>query len=80
MCEELNTTVGIEVEEPVFGLVVDCLKLRVRTRPNKESEVLCVLDKGDKVEIIKEKSTHKFYKIVLPSGVEGFCLKDFIEI
>lgn len=80
MCEELNATIDTEIEEPVFGLVVNCLKLRVRTCPNKESEVLCVLDKGDKVEIIKEKSTHKFYKIVLSSGVEGFCLKDFIKI
>lgn len=72
------------IEEPIkemtIGFVVDTKKLRVRKQANIESEIICLLNEGDEVEIIKEKSTHKFYRVVLASGIKGFCLKEFIRL
>lgn len=87
MRDNLYPTPRVEMgntEEPTreatMGFVVSAKKLRVRKQANKEAEIICLLDEGDEVEIIKEKSTHKFYRIVLASGIEGFCLKEFIKL
>ena len=87
MRDDLYPTPEIEMddkEEPtreaMMGFVVGAKKLRVRKQANKEAEITCLLDEGDEVEIIKEKSTHKFYRVVLASGIEGFCLKEFIRL
>lgn len=63
-----------EKKGPVFGVVVNCSKLRIRKTPSLKGDVLGELTKGTKVEILDDKSA-KFYKI---EG--GYCMKDFIEI
>lgn len=87
MKDDLYPSVETEMEfkeEPIrevtIGFVVSAKKLRVRKQANKEAEIICLLNEGDEVEIIREKSTHKFYRVVLTSGIEGFCLKEFIEL
>lgn len=74
------------VEEPVkvekfkMGKVEGCSKLNVRKRPNATAEVVCTIDKNTDVEINIDKSTAKFYKICTATGVQGFCMKDFIAV
>ena len=72
--------VGKEPEKKNMGVVTVAKKLRLRKQPNKDSEIICLLNEGDEVEILKDKSTHKFYRVVLSSGVEGFCMKEFITL
>ncbi len=66
----------------VDGVVSGCDKLNVRAENSKESEVLCIIDKDTalKVDLSVDDSANKFYKIVTPSGVEGYCMKKFITI
>lgn len=64
--------------EPVFGAVV-CDKLNVRKKPNISAEVLLKINRGTKVKIDTEKSTKEWYKVVT-KGVDGYCMKKFIEL
>ena len=67
-----------EVEAPkkekVFGTVINCSKLRIRKSPSAKAEILGELNKGEKIEILDDKSAD-FYKI---KG--GYCMKEFVKI
>ena len=88
--KELNNSVEsdqndeIELDETnVSGVVYNCSKLYVRKDPNKNSDHLCILDVGTEVTVDKEKSTSTFYKVTTISNgvlIEGYCVKEFIEI
>lgn len=70
----------VEVKNFKMGKVEGCTKLNVRKRPNATAEVVCVIDHDTEVEINLDKSTAKFYKICTATGVEGFCMKEFISV
>lgn len=73
-------TVEPEVVKPVMAVVCDCQMLNVREKPSKTSTVVGLINCGDEVEVDKEKSTEDFYKVCTSTGVEGFCMKQFISI
>lgn len=80
---EVEITDEVEVEtvpETKYGRVANCLRLNVRKKPNPYSEVVTVLERGDEVAITDEESTIEFYKVCTASGVEGFCMRNFIEV
>lgn len=63
------------------GVVSNCELLNVRSRASdKGDNVLQTIDKGTKVEIDATYNNSKFYKITLPGGSTGYCMKDFISI
>lgn len=70
----------VEAVQTFVGYVVDCPKLNVRKDPNPKASVLCVIDRDAEVEVSESESTDHFYKIYLANGVEGFCMKQFIEV
>lgn len=87
--EEIKTLVDEEpVEEftediptpSMFGVVSDCRKLNVRTEPNKESDVMCVIVENEEVMIDPDYSTEDWYKVYTKEGVDGFCMKEFIKV
>ena len=87
--EEIKTLVDEDpVEEftedippqTMFGLVSDCFKLNVRTEPNKESDIMCVIEENEEVMIDPDYSTEDWYKVYTKEGVDGFCMKEFIEV
>lgn len=61
------------------GVINNCDRLNVRESPSINSEIVCIIDKSKKVVIDEEESTDDFYKIYLSTGLEGFCLKEFIK-
>jgi len=63
-----------------IGIVVNCKRLNVREKPSVDSNVICVIDCQTELMIYEEESTDEFYKICTASGVEGFCMKKFIDI
>ena len=63
-----------------LGVVVDCMKLRVRKNPNQNSEVITTITNGSEVKIDEAKSTGAFFKVCTASGVEGFCMKKYIRV
>ena len=70
----------IPVVKPVIGTVSKCPKLNVRKKPNLNAKVVTVIGVNCKVNIDEDKSTNDFYKVTTESGVEGYCMKDFIVI
>lgn len=71
-----------EVIEPTktIGYVSGCSKLNVRSEPNINASVKCVIKALDEVEIEDMKSTNKFYKVCTESGVCGYCMKKYITV
>ena len=65
-------------EKTIIGIVSNCSKLNVREKPTKASEVKCVLNEGTEVIIDIEKSTNTWYYVITPSGIEGYCMNQFI--
>lgn len=65
-------------EKTIIGIVSKCSQLNVREKPTKACEVKCVLNSGTEVIIDIEKSTNTWYYVTTPSGIEGYCMKEFI--
>lgn len=80
---ELVNEVEENVEKepkPLFGTVVNCSKLNVRKDPDVKSKSICVLNIADAVDIYLDESTDDFYRITTAYGIEGFCMKKYINI
>ena len=78
--EEVNEDENSEIKNAV---VVNCAKLNVRKEPNKEAEVLCIIDKNTEITVDVVNSTEDFYKVFTSSNetlIEGYCVKKFIEV
>lgn len=69
-----------EVKRTVKGKVIDCTRLNVRRRPNKDSEVNRVIDVDSIVEINENKSNDEWYRVTTDNGVYGYCMKKYISL
>ncbi|QJU22494.1 SH3 domain-containing protein [Enterocloster bolteae] len=67
-------------KEPVIGLVSNCANLRVRKEPDDKAEVLGTISVNTEVMIDEAESIGEFYKVYTDSGLEGFCMKQFIMV
>ncbi|WP_347256081.1 SH3 domain-containing protein [Anaerostipes sp. PC18] len=67
-------------EENIIGIVANCKILNVRKQPSKSSEVLCTVRVSDEVIIDTTKSNENWFNIKTKSNIEGFCMKDFINV
>ena len=76
---EESQIIGLE-QNKTIGIVNGCERLNIRLKPNKESDILCVIDKSVNLCIDVNNSTEDFYKVVIPVGIEGYCMKQFITI
>lgn len=65
-----------ENKKDKFGKLIDCELLNARKDPNKESEVLFVINNKNKIKILEELSD--FYKVEV-NGKEAYCMKNFIK-
>lgn len=78
---EITAPIVPEVEAPKnLGKVVDCVRLNVREEPSAKASVVFEITVGSNVFIDETCSTDEFYKICTEHGVEGYCMKKFIEI
>lgn len=77
---EADTT----LQEHVYhdGIVTGCAKINVRATPelnaNKDN-VICEIEKGTKLKVDDTDSTDEWFKVYLENGIEGFCMKKFID-
>ena len=69
----------VEAEIVRQGVVVNCTKLNIRTKPNASASVKQVVEVKTKVTILED-ANNEFYKVKLSGGVEGYCMKSFIKI
>jgi uncharacterized protein YgiM (DUF1202 family) len=88
--EELNESVVINDEEciaaqetaaqTVYGEVANCRKLNIREKPDINSKVVTVVPCSEKLNINLEDSKNEWLAVCTVAGIEGFCMKEFIEI
>lgn len=75
-----------EVEEtretkPVTeGVVTNCMRLRVREKPDRNAAMICAIETLTKVVIDEDESTDEWYKVYLENGITGYCMKKFITV
>lgn len=62
------------------GTVDNCKMLNVRAEPKSNAEVVRAIPVDTMVMIDPDESTDDFYKVYLADGVEGFCMKDYINV
>lgn len=71
----------VETEpETVTGIVVNCIKLNVREQMNLASAVLCVLPASSEVKVIANEVHDDWCHVFTASGIDGFCMKQYIKI
>lgn len=71
------------VEEPkpvIKGYVADCVRLNVRSAPSTKAKVLCEIACDASVVIDMDKSKKDWYSVCTEAGVNGFCMKKYIQI
>lgn len=69
-----------EEVDTVIGVVTECVKLNVRKEPVADAEILTTIPLGAEVQVDIFESTEDFYKVCTGAGVEGYCVKDYINI
>lgn len=77
--EVLDEEVGEPKEELVYGNVNNCTSLNVRKYPERNAEVICTISYPSEV-MITDDSDEVFYKVYTASGIEGYCMKDYIKL
>lgn len=80
--EKETSDVEEVVEEPekeVSGYV-NCLRLNVRKDKRISGNIIGKLKEDDEVSIDLSESEDVWYKISTKSGLEGYCLKEFIDL
>lgn len=82
--EAVDETMEEITEKPesstVLGVVTECIKLRVRKTPEVGDNVICEIVFASEVLVDLNESTDDFYKITTGAGIEGYCMKQFINI
>lgn len=73
------------VEEPedielTHGRVVDCSRLNIRKKPTVNAEVLTTVKKDSELILDLIKSNEKWFKVCTTSGVEGYCMKQYVTV
>ena len=76
---DIDVVANDETSE-LIGYVTDCVKLNVREAASKDSSVLCEIILNSKVIVDEENSTDDFYKVTTETGVEGYCMKQYINV
>lgn len=76
----VNETVETKtLPDVVIGMVVGCAKLNVRAEANLFSDIVCTLNSQSEIEINVNKSTKDWFYICTATGVEGYCLRKYVE-
>ena len=84
--EETESTVNEVNEESsiegTIGIVSGAERLYVRKEPVAGSDAICTINKDSKVQIDLKgtEPENDFYKVVTSEGIEGYCMKKFINI
>lgn len=74
-----ETVETVTLPKTVEGVVVDCVKLNVRTEPDINADVVSVLDVMSELKIDASKSNDEWFKVSTATGVEGYCMRKFVD-
>ncbi len=67
-------------KDPIFGTIENCVRVNVREAPSTEANVLVMLESGAEIRILDDEVVHGFYKICTASGIEGYCMCEYVVL
>jgi hypothetical protein len=76
---ENKSTVEDKSGAVVTGVVANCKKLNVRSKPDINGDVVAMLNVDDIISIDVDKSTNEWFKICTVNGVKGYCMRKFVS-
>ena len=62
------------------GVIVNCLWAPVHEKPRNDSVLICEVNALSEIIVHPNLSIGDFYYIHVPSGDEGFCLKEYVAV
>jgi hypothetical protein len=74
-----ETVETIMLPKSVTGEVANCYKLNIRVAPVANARIEAIVDAGTKLTINVNESTDDWFKITTESGVNGYCMKKFVD-
>ena len=79
---EQPTASVIEKTEPETrkAIVCNCKKLNVRENPKPKANVIMIINEDDEITVYTDGSVGNYYSIRTESGVEGYCVKDYLKM
>lgn len=75
----VETVETVTLPAAVTGVVVDCARLNVRVAPFASANAICTIASGAEVTINVDESTDEWFSICTASGVDGYCMKRYIN-
>ena len=76
--EDVSETVNETFD--TTGVVVDCLRLNIRSAPNADAHVICTIPANEQLTVRTNGSTENWYSITTADGTSGFCMKQYVDI
>ena len=79
---EQPATSVIEKTDPEIrkAIVCNCKKLNVREKPEPKANAIMIINEDDEVTVYTEGSVGNYYSIRTESGIEGYCVKDYLKM
>ncbi len=71
---------AVKNDKPFVGVVTNCVKLNVRETPDPNGTILTVIPALSAVTVDLEGSTDTFCKVRTETGIEGYCMKQYIHL
>lgn len=75
-----ETVETVTLPKAVTGVIVNCNKLNIRTKPSVDADVVTILNSKSEIVIDTARSNDNWLKITTAAGVEGFCMRQFVDI
>ena len=69
-----------EADSTVVGYVSGCLKLNIREEGYLGANVVCVVPEKTALLIEVAESNDEWYKVYTETGMEGFCMKQYVTL
>ena len=77
---DINEVLKKESIVESIGVVDYCTQLNIRKEGNVGAEILEIVNAGEHVSVNISESTNEWYRVKTKSGINGFCMKEYISI
>lgn len=87
MAKNKTTNISVDTVDEVIkgealltGVVTDCFRLNIRKKPDKNADIVTVVDLLTQLKVDEGKSTDDWYHVLDSNGNSGYCMKQYVAI
>ena len=67
-------------ESMIIGTVIGCVRLNVRKEPDENADVVDIVPVDAELNVDSNGGNEQFYFVRTPDGIDGYCMKKFVDI